>query len=299
MVARGRKRTFGYAAVGLLWLSWMAGCVKSEALESSAGAGERGEDAFPLDGLVVDSEIVPVVGALVTLTPGNVSVETPESGRVQFGPLGPGDYTLAATKAGYAPVTVNVTIAQSQPPRIILTLIPIASNVPFHETHIFVAYIFCTMQVAGAFSPCLPLNVLTGQNITQDRAEFHFTIPREGLADLLHEMVWKAQATGRNMQVTIRPPNLALVVGGVTTIYLSKQGSSPLRSWVVPGKLNEGATAKFDGNVSMKYTTILRASQTNSTTGYAAVYIDHRVNNYFTFFYNRAGPREFTVIPDT
>lgn len=251
-----------------------------------------------MDGLVVDAEIVPIAAALVVLTPGGLATNTTTSGQFQFGPLPEGHYTIEVTKHGYAPARAEFAVAQSPPERIVVTLIAVASNVPYHITHVFVAYIFCTLTVSGTFAPCFPVNVLTGQNITEDRAEFNFRIPYPGLADLLHEMVWQKQATGSDMSVTIRPPGAPLVIGGVTVIYLATGGGSPLRSWVVAGETNPGATAKFDANESTPYTTILRGRSTNTTANAMSLYLDHRVNNYFTFFYNRPGPRDFTVIPD-
>lgn len=281
----------------------LAGCAatpEARGAEDDGGrppVGNTDEGLF-LNILVIDQELLPIEGALLALLPGPILTNTTADGRATFGPLAEGVYTIIVEKQGYATIEKPVTIAQSPPDRVIISVIPTASDVPYHLTHTFVAYIFCTATVGGTFAPCLPLNVLTGQEITQDRAEFDFEIPYPGLVDLLHEMVWQRQSTGVDMSVTIRPPGAPLVVGGVTVTYLSTGGGSPLRSWVVAGIENAGASAPFDANESTPYTTIIRGNSDNTTGGAMSLYLDHRVNNYFTFFYNRAGPREFTVIPE-
>src|SRR5687768_2559607 len=112
-----------------------AGCAASE----SAGSGPRnvdpGEDtaeALFLDLLVVDSELVPVELALVSMTPGPLFANTTADGRARFGPLAEGDYAVTIEKAGYAPASAELTVAQSPPERMIITLVPVALDVPFH-----------------------------------------------------------------------------------------------------------------------------------------------------------------------
>lgn len=295
VVARGPRVAW---LLPLLAIPW-SGCAAVDPTRQSTPSTFQGDDeTFRLHGLVVDAEIVPIEQAFVELKPIGLAANTTSGGRFAFDRVAPGDYVLHVSKAGYASVKHEFVIAQSAPDQILITLTPVAGHLPFHETNVFVAYIFCTATVGGTFAPCVPINVLTGQNVTQDRAEFNFRIPHPGLMELLHEMLWKTQSTGHDMSVTIRPPGQPLVVGGVTVIYLSAGGGSPLRSWVTVGKVNAGATQPFDGNETTPYATILRGRSTNTTGNAASVYLDHRVNNYFTFFYNRPGPREFTVIPD-
>jgi hypothetical protein len=275
----------GWVALLVVTASF-AGCTDVGEATGAPQAFDPGSaDGLFLDVLIVDTEFFPVVEATVVAMPGSLTAITGQGGSVRLGPLAEGDYTIVAEKAGYAPAQGQVLVAQAPPERMVLTLTPVASDVPFHITHIFMAYIFCTVTLGNSFLPCAPLNVLTGENITQDRAEFNFRIPQAGLADLLHEMVWLKQATGVDMSVTIRPPGAPLVVGGVTVIYLSTGGGSPLRNWVVTGVMNTGATKEFDANESTPYTTILRGRSTNSTANAMSLY-------------NRPGPRDFTVIPD-
>lgn len=280
-----------------------AGCTSSESQgpDGPGGPGALGDDSdsFLIDGLVIDTEILPIEGARVTLEPLGLVTNSTSAGVFRFGPISQGDYTIRVEKQGYAPATREMLIAQTAPERVAITLTPVASTVPYHVTHTYAAYIMCTLN-ALVFAPCVPVNVLTGQNVTEDRAEFNFRVPSPGLVDLLHEMIWRPQATGHDMAITIRDPSLAVVAGGVTVIYAANSGGPGLRTWVVTGIVNEdvGGTHVFEATEGKPYTAIIRASTGNSTTPGAAVFIDHRVENYFTFFYNRAGPRDFTVIPD-
>lgn len=36
----------------------------------------------------------------------------------------------------------------------------------------------------------------------------------------------------------------------------------------------------------------------NGTVPFTAVYLNHRADTWLTFFHNRAGPRDFTALPD-
>jgi hypothetical protein len=291
-------RGLGCSAATLVLLL-ASGC-SGAAGSSLQPTASNGPDELFLDGLVIDAEIVPIGGARVLLEPGHRMTNTSDAGLFRLGPLDPGDYQLFVEKPGYANAKSSIVVAQTRPDRATIVLTPLALSVPYHITSIYVAYIQCTVSTV-VFAPCVPLNVLTGRNITPDRAEFNFRIPAPGLADLLHEMMWRPQSTGHDMTVTIRDPSLALVANGVTVIYVAHAGGPPLRTWVVTGRINTevGGTHKFDGNESRPYTAIIRGDYKNSTTPYVAAYVDHRVNNYFTFFYNRPGPRDFTVIPDS
>jgi hypothetical protein len=65
----------------------------------------------------------------------------------------------------------------------------------------------------------------------------------------------------------------------------------------VPGLTAPGGTVAFNGNRSVTYEAFIRGSETNATVP-AALYVDHRADNWFTFFYNRRGSPEFTALSD-
>lgn len=275
-----------------------AGCVGGAAGEqgSRKGAAHLDESYFAR-GLVVDSEFVPLADAAVVATPGDRVATTGPDGTFELGPLAPGAYRIEASKAGYQAFAVAVVIAQSNPERLLFTLIPVASTVPYHSTQLFVALLDCSWATFGATFPCVPIDRVTGQNITGDRSKWKFEIPDPGLANLLHEMEWKPQATGRDMKISITEPNQPVFIGGVTKFYLFRFGGSPLRSWLWPEKVAPGGSVPFDGNQSAKYDAFIRGSETNQTVPFA-LYVEQRANNWFTFFYNRPGRSDFSALPD-
>ncbi len=80
---------------------------------------------------------------------------------------------------------------------------------------------------------------------------------------------------------------------------LDGRGGSPYRTFLIPGEEGDGASQAFEGNESTPYQMLYRPWVTNSTTGASVVvYVNHRVDSYYTFFYHRAGPTDFTALPD-
>lgn len=285
-------------AAALVLLLATAGCVGGLANDdASAPRAADLDESYFVRGLVVDSEFVPVADAAVTAAPGDWVATTGPDGAFELGPLAPATYRVEASKPGYKASALDVVVAQASPERLLITLIPVASHVPYHTTVLFVALLDCSWATFGATFPCIPIDRVTGQNITGDRSRWKFQIPDPGLANLLHEMEWKPQATGRDMKISITEPNQPVFIGGVTKFYLFRFGGSPLRSWLWPGQIAPGGSVPFDGNQSAKYDAFIRGSETNHTIPFV-LYIEQRANNWFTFFYNRPGPPDFTALPD-
>ncbi len=277
-------------------LPW-AGCLGGSPSTPSDADGPDG-DGVMLRGLVVDTEFFPLDEAAVTLAGSDETTVTDGNGTFELGPVAVGSaFTLVVEKMGYLDQEVAGQAAADDR-QILVTLTPTALDVPFHETFVHVALLDCSWAILSATFPCVPIDRVTGQNITGDRSEWNFEIPYDGLADLLHEMTWQEQATGKDMKIVMTDPGEAVFVGGVSNFYLSRAGGDPLRSWLVPGQVGPGGDVPFDGNESREYRAFIRGSESNMTVPVAAIYIEHRADNWFSFFYNRAGPRDFTALPD-
>lgn len=276
----------------------LPGCVGAGSEASGVDAFGGDESLGAIRGVVVDAEIVPVKAADVELVGHGKVATTDAGGAFSFSALEPGTYTLVASKAGYAGAESAVAVAAGQVAAVSLALTPVALNVPYHETILIVALLDCSWAITSATFPCVPIDRVTGQNITGDRSAWKFSIPAAGLANLLHEMEWSPQPIGREMKVVITEPNQPVFIGGVTRFYLVNQGPTPLRAWLEHGKVAVGGSVAFDGNESTRYDAYIRGSPSNNTIPQAALYIDQRANNWFTFFYNRPGNPDFTALPD-
>jgi hypothetical protein len=287
----------GWTAVALV-CTLAAGCIGPGASGTApASIGGLDGDLGAIRVQVVDLEIVPVEVADVSIVGTPFLMQTDGAGQAFFAQLSPGEYVIAVSKQGYAETTGKAFVSAGEVASVAVTLTAIASNVPYHDTQVFVALLDCSWAAAGATFPCVPIDRVTGQNITGDESAWRFTIPASGLANVLHEMTWNPQPTGREMKVVMTPPNQPVFVGGVSAFYMLNQGPSPLRMWLTPGVVAAGGSIPFDGNESTPYSAYIRGSERNNTAP-LALYIEQRAENWFTFFYNRAGSPEYTALPD-
>lgn len=272
----------------------LAGCAGGPA--ALEGAQDQVEGNVHIHGLVVDAEFIPLPDAVVAIQPGDLVNRTATDGSFRLGPVDPGTYVVVAEKEGYLTTEVEIQATEGMD-RVVIELTPTSRDVPYHEMWSRVAFIDCTMSVAGLVAPCVPIDAATGQNITGDQSTFEWEIPNPGLANMLSEMTWQEQTTGESMFIVFLDPGTTTFASGVTPFYYSQSGTPPLRGWLVPGEVGPGADTPFDGNESREYHVKIRASTEGSTVP-ATVFIQHRVDFWFTFFYNRPGPESFTALPD-
>lgn len=290
-------KTWALAAATMLWF---AGCVASTSETTAGPAGlESGAGAF-IVGIVLDLEIVPVEGAAITASPGEHRTVTNDNGLFRVGPFDPGTtVAIHAEKTGYAPGDAETVAVEGSSERLVITLRSVATSVPYHETIPHVAFIDCAWAISGLGSlPCNPVDRQLGTNYTNDQSQWFFKIPSPSVAGLLHEAVWQPNALGKDMRFLLFHPDLVSgsAVGG--DVYLDSRGGSPDRSWLYPGKEAERADVPFNGTEGFDYQALYRPWTTNSTVSGVAIYVQHRVENYYTFFYHRAGSEQFTVLPD-
>jgi hypothetical protein len=233
-----------------------------------------------------------------------MTVQTDANGRFHIGPLEPGDYALVFEKKGYASTTKTVTLAQEPIRAFTVTLVAVASDVPYHQSFTRSTFVICWSQNIVGGVPCTKLvDYVAGTNVSSsEKFAFTFLIPNAGLADMLVEVVWKSQANGKDMGFYIQtPPNQPLT--GLVVKYFSRSGGSPLRGWLTAGIKNKCGTADcagvFDATPNkVVYEGVTIGSYNNATVPYAALYLNHRTDAWFTLFYNRAGSRDYTSVPD-
>lgn len=282
----------------VLFCVLFAGCADST---SNAVPGQPGtfggtEGAF-IGGRVVDIEFVPLEG--VTVAGGGLVAITDLNGTFRLGPYEPGArIALRAEKPGYASAELETVATQGETASVLIALTPVASDVPYYETVPHVAFIDCAWAGSVGSLPCNPVDRQLGTNFTNDQSQWFFKVPGPNLAALLHEATWQANALGRDMRFLLFHPDLVSgsAVGGDP--YLDSRGGSPDRSWLLPGEEAERAAVAFNGEEGFDYQALYRPWTTNSTIPGWAVYVQHRVENYYTFFYHRVGREDFTALPD-
>lgn len=125
---------FQLLALLLLVAGGLAGCSSGPKEEEPAGDGALPvtDTTGGIRGLVVDQSVVPVPGALITLSGGR-NTTSDEAGRFNFTGLQPGDYFLSAGKPGFTGVQVAATVVAgvAEPPIVKVLLERLTTAQPY------------------------------------------------------------------------------------------------------------------------------------------------------------------------
>lgn len=299
----------------------LAGCIDGEKVAKAVGPSSQSlEDDFKegegaLAGLVVDSEAIPLGGATVVVIPGDIVFETDSTGLFRIASLLAGDYVVSAEKKGYADAEVEVAVVAGQTVDITLILEPIAASVPFHEILTFEGYLMCHFFMNTETPPFYvnapcggAIDLITGQDLSEDVFIFPFRIEKPGFSNLLIEMEWEPQQFGTNAVVVVWGSREAAQTSGTTIQYYGDAQASPFRALLTPGVLNHGwqvpdeapdenATFYPTPNATAEYQYVWAGGGGNTTIPGVAIFVDLRSTSYLTFFYNRPASAQFTALP--
>lgn len=278
-----------------------AGCLGGGS-DVQGGSSDDGDAEHFVKGLIVDSSFLPVSGATVTVSEGDVSTVTGPAGNFTLGPLAPGTVELIVQIPGYETASRQVDVPYAGDD-LVLTLEPTSTDVPYHQTYTFVGYYDC--MIAAKYPPggnptwpCVGiLDLAFGTNLSRDVWIFPFTIDDPGFQGLLAELTWTEQATAEWMGVSIR--NEGLDETGAQTFFYN--ASLPdLRSWVYAGETNPGGDAPFypEPNETAEYLFLTSSATEPGTAVDFQLWLSHRSTLYSTFFYHRLGSDQFTALPD-
>ena len=281
----------------------VAGCA-DEAPEAPAALAQTSS----LHGLVVTQAIVPIEGATVTLSPGELTATTDPGGLFAFDAVEPGSYLLSVEADGYADLRME---AVAGPELVKAVMTNVRSDVPYIEVQKWDGYLFCTTdqniagyQIVGA--PCVGvLDILTGQQISQDTWQFQFQVNAPGLSGVLAEMVWDEQPFGTHMGMLLR--NVVGAGGGVdaggtnTDIqYASTEGTSPLQMWVYQGIENpgsdDGAAFQVPQNDTMDYKILVLGRADDSQPADLHLMVENRPQVFLTKFFHAIGDPSYSAL---
>lgn len=238
-------KSAGMAA--LLLLGLLSGCAGSE--EDATGTQDPGVDVQATDttgvirGVVVDSTITPLVGAIVTIRVDGAdrTNETNDVGGFGFGGLKEGTYFVIARKPGFTPsqTSVEVVAGDNEPPVVRLTLeIDQGFVRPFATAQKQAGYIECTtnfVAVCGApniVSQALctgeldPIPPVCAGNVTSDKFGFYIFYPG-GETMVQSEMFWQSTQS-LSTQLTLSMENIAGCEAENNAYIESVTGDSPI-----------------------------------------------------------------------
>jgi hypothetical protein len=287
----------------LMLLSGLAGCADDGPAAPAALAGTSA-----LRGVVVTEAIVPIEGATVLVTPGDLTATTDAGGLFAFEGVEPGSYLLLVKADGYADLRLE---AMAGPEVVKAVMTNVRSDVPYIEVQKWDGYLFCTTdqnlggyQIVGA--PCLGvIDIVTGQQVSQDTWQFQFSIDAPGLKGILAEMVWEEQPTGKNMGMLLR--NVVGAGGGIdaggtnTDIqYASTEGPSPIQMWVYQGIENpgsdDGAAFQVPQDQAMDYKLLVLGRADDSQQVDVHVMVENRPQVFLTKFYHAIGDPSYSIV---
>lgn len=153
-------RAFKLCGITIALLTVMlAGCAEDAGPSEGPDGEEPGtvtatDTTGGIRGVVVDSAIVPIMGATVIVQNTGDSTETDENGNFVISGLEPGSHFLSVSHPLYDEVQqgveVEAGVAEPAPVKIQLTRVVLLD--PYVETLAFKGFIFCSMNVVGAYA---------------------------------------------------------------------------------------------------------------------------------------------------
>ena len=196
------------AAIFMLLVLAVAGCSDGGGGKPPAEDEESFDDLGPLTatkntgvlrGVVIDEAVRPLRGVAVNVTGADGLVSnatTNEDGAFGLDGLAPGEYFLAAFKAGYTKVTTSATVVAgvSEPDAVKILLTTDAASRPYPQQYVMDGYLSCSARIVLTAYPA-------GECLESDTSQVTYDLDR--IPDWgQSEMVWDStQALGDAMSL--------------------------------------------------------------------------------------------------
>ena len=254
---------------------------------------EATETTGVIRGVVVDSAIVPIVGATITISTTGQSTATNEDGAFGFDGLEPGTYFFEVTKLGYAPVqqSADVEAGVAQPPVVRVQMLPDESFVdPYSEMFQYDGFYQCgTSVVVVCAAPGILLGFF-GQpdpiGIDSSAVTFYWETTPEFVQT---EMVWDSTQT-LSPELLMQQEALDTACEG-DTLLKNTEGESPLRSRVNRTNLDR---TDIGGECGIYYSIFAGGAQ-GTPAGFS---IEQKFTWYVTSFYGFEPDEDWWFIHD-
>lgn len=305
MGGSGHKRLFAFLVIAAAGLS---GCTfgpseAEPAKDDSVVGVQWSATTGAIAGTLVDSSLLPVAGANVTLDDAaDVSVSS-AAGEFGFSFVEPGAHQLRATADGFATVITQVDVEAGEVARVNIETEPVAGNVSYHETFTESGRIGCSLAVwqpttAVAHNQPVGLCVLIEPG-------FSTAFPIDSIEDVSGfwiETTWESTQVAGDGFTTFWPFGNE---SGRSYIGIFN-GSSPL-SDPVPPSVFEAFIEANGRSRSMCAETGCRLDGWHYTYANTldnaypvdfAVQVDQSYDDYVTVFHGSKFPDRFTALPD-
>lgn len=299
----------------------LSGCIGGDTEPDQADPEPLGapatfdETTGGIEGVVVDTEGLPIPQAVVGIPEAGEDTTTTESGRFAFSNLDPGTYTLFAQKLGYESKGKSVQVAAGEATTIDIELVELAITDPY-TTQVIQSGLFgcgASWRPAVFFSGIAACGVLSlFLNLTQyDQFLLDWEIRDDivGWNGSAFEMHWESnQIAGKGLWMLWE-----VCANDRETRFASVNGESPLRvhvnSSVVHGVIHNGtynddacgaADDRCNDDECAFISRVFSMPQTlgESSPADIGVTFQQRFEQIHTAFFYEPGPEDFTAIPD-
>ncbi len=181
----------------LLFAVALAGCAEGSPKETGSDENLEGIDVKASDttgvirGIVVDSAIVPVANAVVSIQSLGINTTSNANGAFGFQDLAPGTYFIEAQKPGFSTVqnSVEVVAGVDEPPvlKLLMTILP--GTAPYIEGISMAGYLTCGVAVFATSVGCTTFGFVADAINDQSIFSVDYAQPPQWVQG---ELVWEA-----------------------------------------------------------------------------------------------------------
>lgn len=291
----------------------MAGCAGQGLAGNSEGTVDFSDGAASggIQGLVVDSQFVPVPGAVIFVD-GEERARSDASGEFRVSPLAAGQRLVAAEKENYLGTATSVTVQEGALATVTLVLEILPGKSPYVSVVIRSGQIQCgaaatipSVFTNGHIAVCAIPGLVGLSTGEQFRTEVELgLLEGTSLTGLWGETTWQStQAIGKGMKVIwwLAEPGANDLNGRYRDLAIVT-GLSPLRVRILVEKITDpDAPRQICQKTSQCLARATHYASANTTGALVDVglTIQQRYTDYYSLFFNAPLPEQYTAVPDS